>query len=94
MSCEHSLLLQPTISFPNSRIRDFYTPFPKSKPLHDKTGLRLQMAFRGTSSKLIEYVGKVSLEHITDQNYLRNVRAFCEKMEKDASISPTNSDVQ
>jgi hypothetical protein len=73
MSCEHSLLLQPTISFPNSRIRDFYTPFPKSKPLHDKTGLRLQMAFRGTSSKLIEYVGKVSLEHITDQNYLRNV---------------------
>jgi hypothetical protein len=47
------------------------------------------MAFRGTSSKLIEYVGKVSLEHITDQTYMRNVRAFCEKIEREVSISPT-----
>jgi hypothetical protein len=52
------------------------------------------MAFRGTSSKLIEYVGKVSLEHITDQTYMRNVRAFCEKMEKEVSVSSHNSSVQ
>jgi hypothetical protein len=47
------------------------------------------MAFRGTSSKLIEYVGKVSLEHIADPTYMRSVQAFCEKMEKEVSISPT-----
>ena len=47
------------------------------------------MAFRGTSNKLIEYVGKVSLEHIADPTYMRNVHAFCEKMEKEVSKSPT-----
>ena len=46
------------------------------------------MAFKATFSKLIDYVGKVSLEHISSQTRKKAVQDFCERMEKEVRPPP------